>query len=304
MKAGQYRHQPIRRVHIPKERRHDSADRRSRRSRTRSCRARCATCWRPSTSRTSWTARTVSGPDAARTTRSARCNGVVERGRSELHRGGRHRVLLRQHRPQDADGDAPRPDRRRDADEARREVPACRHPRRGERSRHRPRERPKGRACRRCSGTCTCTTSSTCGSNARSDRSSGGAVRSSGTRTTSCCASSTRTTRRTCGASSKQRFRSFGLTLHPKKTRSFVFQPPGKGAEEGARPSTFSASRCTGSGREVGTVAGGMQDSRCAPQAGDQGRHRLVPDVIGTSRSRSSTERSCASWNGHSTTSA
>ena len=44
----------------------DAAHRHSRPSKIRSCSARSRWCWRPSTSRTSWTARTASGQDARR----------------------------------------------------------------------------------------------------------------------------------------------------------------------------------------------------------------------------------------------
>jgi hypothetical protein len=70
MKAKRYRHQSIRRIHIPKDG-----------DRTRPIgvsafeinwsRTSSARCWRRSTSRTSWTARTVSGQIAGPTTRSA-----------------------------------------------------------------------------------------------------------------------------------------------------------------------------------------------------------------------------------------
>jgi RNA-directed DNA polymerase len=93
----------------------------------------------------------------------------------------------------------------------------------------------------------------------------------------------------------EQRFRSFGLALHPKKTRRFVFQPPSKeGAAEGARPSTSSASRCTGGGRGGGR--GGWHSGLAVRASG--GPSRPPPsgvDVIGTTRLGSSIERSCAS---------
>ena len=74
-KSGTYRAPPVRRVHIPKG---DGSEtrphRHSRPSRIRSCSGRSRWCWRPCTSRTSWTARTASGQGVRRIKRWTLCS--------------------------------------------------------------------------------------------------------------------------------------------------------------------------------------------------------------------------------------
>ena len=78
----------------------------SRPSRTRSCSARSRWCWRPSTSRTFWTARTASGRGARRIKRWTRCGTRLMEMGGRLGPGGRHPEVLRHPGPRPAAGDS------------------------------------------------------------------------------------------------------------------------------------------------------------------------------------------------------
>ena len=95
-----YQAPPVRRVHIPKGTRHrDPARSGFRPSRTRSFSGRSSWCWSRSTSRTSWTARTASGPDGRRTRRWRPLARPADGRWGRLGRGGRHPKVLRHARP-------------------------------------------------------------------------------------------------------------------------------------------------------------------------------------------------------------
>ncbi len=67
LKTKRYRHQPIRRVHIPKEKQGQSRPIGVSATEDKVVQNECARCWRWYTSRTSWTAPTAFAPDAVRT---------------------------------------------------------------------------------------------------------------------------------------------------------------------------------------------------------------------------------------------